>query len=134
MLREHEKSTPPTRDLQAFPEFSQHPAWVYYAGKLIETAVCFVYKTIVSSSKFTGTITHGFLTNEGARGVQVVFSKQVALIRFHCNQNHNNRKRLIILKSLIHINEFFMYIQTYALHVGFVMLLMHAACVIFRAH
>ena len=28
--------SPAARDLQAFLVFSQHPAWVYHAGKLIE--------------------------------------------------------------------------------------------------
>ena len=47
MLREHE---PEASVLQAFRVFSQHPKWVYYAGKPIENAVYCFYEIIVSRS------------------------------------------------------------------------------------
>ena len=44
--------SPAARDLQAFLVFSQHPAWVNHAGKLIEKVFyCFYEITMMSVCK-----------------------------------------------------------------------------------
>ena len=55
MLGEREKLVnyePQASDLQAFRVFSQHPKWVYHAGKLIEKVFyCFYEITMTSVCK-----------------------------------------------------------------------------------